>query len=156
MHHTLQGWNRLAAIKDAFKGTGSGGNGGGSGGGIGSGGSGQATVRFDDIPWPSGEDDNILSVDVSLPADQLKTQIKQAQLRWHPDKFMQKYGMLLCDDGNSGSSGSGSSSNSGSGGSNNASGAGGAGSSGGGIRERVLEKLKHVVQCINALREKCE
>jgi hypothetical protein len=134
------GWKRLLAVKASSKAI----SGGGSAANGGSGGSG--TVRFIDIPWPSGTDENILSMDMTMPAEKAKAQIKQAQLRWHPDKFMQKYGMILCEDGDS-SAGGGSSSTGGD------HGAGGGAKGELGLRDRVLVQLKHVVQCINAIRE---
>ena len=48
-----------------------------------------------DIPWPSGPQDNLLNFDLTAPPDKLKRLVRAAWLRWHPDKFVQKFGDIL-------------------------------------------------------------
>jgi len=54
-----------------------------------------AIIRFVDVPWPSGHNENILSIPDTMAHVEKKLIIKVAQLRWHPDKFTQKFGSLL-------------------------------------------------------------
>eukprot|EP01083_Nonionella_stella_P087489 243438_1 len=53
------------------------------------------TVRFEDIPWPSGPDDNILWIHPELPKTEVKAALKVGLLRWHSDKFTSKFSKLL-------------------------------------------------------------
>ena len=48
-----------------------------------------------DIPWPSGPPDNLLNFDLTAPPDKVKRLVRAAWLRWHPDKFAQKFGDIL-------------------------------------------------------------
>lgn len=52
-----------------------------------------------DLPWPSGPTDNPLRVDAKSHAAVLRSQLRAGLLRWHPDKFEQKFGRFLSTDG---------------------------------------------------------
>ena len=54
-----------------------------------------AGLRCADIPWPSGPPDNLLNFDLFAPPDDFKRLVRGAWLRWHPDKFVQKFGGIL-------------------------------------------------------------
>ena len=52
----------------------------------------------DDIPWPAGlrsAGDNVLSLAPSLSAAEVKKLVRTAQLRWHPDKFSQRFSAAM-------------------------------------------------------------
>jgi hypothetical protein len=63
------------------------------------------TIEFQDIPWPSGPPHNLLHLELDTEGKQnpsgtkatadIKATIRSAWLRWHPDKFMQKFATLL-------------------------------------------------------------
>jgi hypothetical protein len=118
----------------------------------------EVRINFLDVPWPSGEDENILNLDLELDQPQLKKLIRTAQLRWHPDKFVQKWGQrLVVDDGSSSSSSSssssGSSSSSSSSSSDSSSSTEACGDKEGSEQEQILARVKHVAQCINTLKD---
>jgi len=59
-------------------------------------GSGKAGLTFADIPWPSkqGEamDISVLFDKMETGGDEYKKYLRDQQIRWHPDKFMQRFG----------------------------------------------------------------
>lgn len=55
------------------------------------------SLRFQDVPWPAAESTEksieILFHDVSKSNETLyKKYLREQQVRWHPDKFFQKFG----------------------------------------------------------------
>merc|ERR1711966_188815 len=56
---------------------------------------GSATLRFADVPFPTGPGDNPLRVDPKGHPAVIRSQIRAGLLRWHPDKFEQRFGGLL-------------------------------------------------------------
>ena len=61
-----------------------------------------AAVRFDDVPWMPllvgraadgrGEPWSLLGLEEGASAEEKRKAVRKAALRWHPDKFLQKYG----------------------------------------------------------------
>lgn len=52
-------------------------------------------LRPDDIPWPSGPQDNPLLINSRGHPALVRSQLRAGLLRWHPDKFMQHIGAFL-------------------------------------------------------------
>eukprot|EP00026_Physarum_polycephalum_P011560 Phypoly_transcript_11795.p1 GENE.Phypoly_transcript_11795~~Phypoly_transcript_11795.p1 ORF type:complete len:392 (-),score=107.64 Phypoly_transcript_11795:11-1138(-) len=60
-----------------------------------------AEISLKDVPWPSGPAHNILGIKENLPFSAKKQLVRAGLLRWHPDKFMQKFGSkLVAEDKN--------------------------------------------------------
>eukprot|EP01134_Creolimax_fragrantissima_P007977 CFRG7977T1 len=59
----------------------------------------ERVTKFDDIPWPNENPCSIISELNSEESEQeIKKKIRMAQLRWHPDKFMNRFGKSLHPD----------------------------------------------------------
>eukprot|EP00929_Paragymnodinium_shiwhaense_P033283 TRINITY_DN18302_c0_g1_i1.p1 TRINITY_DN18302_c0_g1~~TRINITY_DN18302_c0_g1_i1.p1 ORF type:complete len:958 (-),score=254.78 TRINITY_DN18302_c0_g1_i1:110-2983(-) len=58
-----------------------------------------ATLGMRDVPWPSGPKDNPLRVDPKAHPAMIRSQLRAGLLRWHPDKFEQRFGSLLPTSG---------------------------------------------------------
>ena len=66
------------------------------------------TFGLEDVPWPSGPSGNLLWLPVAglRPAREgapddvaaARTLVRQAQRRWHPDKFVQRVGKWLREE----------------------------------------------------------
>lgn len=55
---------------------------------------------YEDIPWPSAQEDisNLLFCDVEAEdIDTRRKLVREQQIRWHPDKFIQKIGSKLLE-----------------------------------------------------------
>lgn len=50
------------------------------------------------IPWPSGPKENPLRIDSNGHPKVVRSQLRAGLLRWHPDKFEQKFGQLLGEE----------------------------------------------------------
>ncbi|CAE7249698.1 unnamed protein product [Symbiodinium natans] len=48
-----------------------------------------------ELPWPSGTAENPLHVDASGHPKVVRSQLRAGLLRWHPDKFEQRFGRFL-------------------------------------------------------------
>ena len=57
-----------------------------------------AAVDMQGVPWPSGPPHNLLHLELGAEHAEMKAAIRAAWLRWHPDKFMQKFGALVAGD----------------------------------------------------------
>lgn len=58
-----------------------------------------SVLKFDDVPWPSvkGQDFDItvLFDGMNKTGDEYKKYLRDQQIRWHPDKFLQRFGSRL-------------------------------------------------------------
>jgi len=54
-----------------------------------------SSVKSAAVPWPTGPVDNPLRIDPAGHPTVVKSQIRAALLRWHPDKFAQRVGALM-------------------------------------------------------------
>lgn len=58
-----------------------------------------AVLRFDDVPWPSvkGQEYDIIVLfdGMDKTSIEYKKYLRDQQIRWHPDKFMQRFGRYL-------------------------------------------------------------
>ena len=61
-------------------------------------------LREAELPWPSGTAENPLHVDASVHPKIVRSQLRAGLLRWHPDKFEQRFGRFLPVDEKSRSS----------------------------------------------------
>jgi len=52
-------------------------------------------LRSRSIPWPSGPAGNPLHIDPGGHPSVVRSQLRSGLLRWHPDKFAQRFGALL-------------------------------------------------------------
>lgn len=57
------------------------------------------TLTFDDVPWPSVKsersDINVLFDLMDKDSSEYKKYLRDQQIRWHPDKFLQRFGGKL-------------------------------------------------------------
>jgi len=53
------------------------------------------TLRLADVPFPTGPQENPLRLDPASHPAVLRSQLRAGILRWHPDKFEQRFGRLL-------------------------------------------------------------
>lgn len=53
------------------------------------------TLREAELPWPSGPVENPLRIDPEGHPKVVRSQLRAGLLRWHPDKFEQKFGRFL-------------------------------------------------------------
>jgi len=54
-------------------------------------------IRLKDVPWPSGPKENPFSFPPGLGKKIRVKLVRRLQLKWHPDKFQQRFGNVLCD-----------------------------------------------------------
>jgi len=47
------------------------------------------------VPWPSGPQDNMLALDSAMPREELRGVVHKALLRYHPDKFIARFGRCI-------------------------------------------------------------
>lgn len=61
----------------------------------------KGVIKFDDVPWPYNVDvveiKKVMFQDVLTNDEAYKKRLREEQIRWHPDKFLQKHGQLLCE-----------------------------------------------------------
>lgn len=50
------------------------------------------------VPWPRGPPDNLLSLPRSASQADLRAMLREAQVRWHPDKFQQRFAAWLAGE----------------------------------------------------------
>jgi hypothetical protein len=56
------------------------------------------TIYASDVPWPQGPEDNVLSIDPDVNAEERKLLLRKAYLRWHPDKFVNRFGPRFAEN----------------------------------------------------------
>lgn len=56
-------------------------------------------LKQHDIPWPSGPPENPLHIDPGGHPAVVRSQLRAGLLRWHPDKFAQRFGSLFVVEG---------------------------------------------------------
>jgi NF-kappa-B inhibitor-like protein 1 len=58
-------------------------------------------IKCNDVPWPYSVDvveiKNVMFHDVLTDDHKYKKRLREEQIRWHPDKFLQKHGKRLCE-----------------------------------------------------------
>jgi NF-kappa-B inhibitor-like protein 1 len=63
--------------------------------------SGTGGIKCNDVPWPYSVDvveiKNVMFHDVLTDDHKYKKRLREEQIRWHPDKFLQKHGKRLCE-----------------------------------------------------------
>jgi len=56
-------------------------------------------LKLDDIPWPSGLPENPIHIDPGGHPAVVRSQLRAGLLRWHPDKFAQRFGSFFSAGG---------------------------------------------------------
>ncbi|XP_052220447.1 NF-kappa-B inhibitor-like protein 1 isoform X5 [Dreissena polymorpha] len=60
-----------------------------------------AVMKYSDVPWPSvkgeGSDMSVLFDKLEPGSSEYRKYLRDQQVRWHPDKFLQRFGSRLCD-----------------------------------------------------------
>ncbi|CAC5391917.1 NFKBIL1 [Mytilus coruscus] len=59
----------------------------------------EGEIKFNDVPWPFNSDvkeiKNVMFQSALCAGEKYKKRLREEQVRWHPDKFQQKYGKQL-------------------------------------------------------------
>ncbi|VDI12782.1 NF-kappa-B inhibitor-like protein 1 [Mytilus galloprovincialis] len=59
----------------------------------------EGEIKFNDVPWPFNSDvkeiKNVMFHSALSSCDKYKKRLREEQVRWHPDKFLQKHGKKL-------------------------------------------------------------
>jgi len=50
---------------------------------------------LEDVPWPTGQGDNVFCLDCFMSLEERRSVIKAALIRYHPDKFLSRYGKRI-------------------------------------------------------------